>query len=221
MNTKPLLFGLLALVAIGIGVYVILGGSGNTQSQIAGGESGAEAANCALSAERGKTLDAVAIGGMAAFRPIDEPLDVSYISFVDAEGNPKSLGDWRGRTVLFNLWATWCPPCREEMPWFEELQIEKGSGKFQVLPVSIDLGNDSKPKQFYQDTGLKELPFMHDGTMEAFQSLKKKAVALGMPTTLLVDTNGCALGVLNGPAHWSGPDAIKLIDAAVNLPELG
>ncbi|MEM7289716.1 MAG: TlpA disulfide reductase family protein, partial [Pseudomonadota bacterium] len=163
MKTKPLLFGLLALFAIGLGVYVIPGGYGNMQSQIAESET----ASCALSLERGKTLDAVAVDGMAAFRPIDEPLDVSYISFVDAEGNAKNLGDWKGQTVLFNLWATWCPPCREEMPWFEELQVKKGGKDFQVLPVSIDLGDPAKPKQFYQETGLKELPFMHDSSMEA------------------------------------------------------
>ena len=61
------------------------------------------------------------------------------------------------------------------MPWFEELQVKKGSEAFQVLPVSIDLGDAAKPKQFYADTGLKELPFMHDNTMESFQSLMSLA----------------------------------------------
>ena len=220
MKTKPVLLFLTAVIAIALGVYVMFGGSGNTVLNLAGNSTNAKA-SCELSVTRGKELDPFATGSLAAFRPIDEPVDLGYISFVDAEGKPKTLADWRGKTVLFNLWATWCPPCREEMPWFEELQVKKGGAAFQVLPVSIDLGDSAKPKQFYKDTGLKALPFMHDSSMEAFQSLKKKAIALGMPTTLLVDTNGCALGVLNGPAAWDSPDAERLIDAALALPKLG
>ena len=220
MNTKPVCILLATLLALGLGVYVILGGSGNTEQVIAGDANTSGVAACELSVKRGKSLDEVAIGAVAAFRPIDLPLDMSYISFSDESGNARTLAEWRGQTVLFNLWATWCPPCRAEMPWFEELQVKKGSEKFQVLPVSIDLGDVSKPRKFYQEAGLTKLPFMHDNTMEAFQSLKRKAVALGMPTTLLVDVNGCALGVLNGPAHWNSPDAERLIDAAVALPEL-
>ncbi len=217
MKTKPVLLAFAVLIVVVVGVYVIFGGSGNTVKLFASNSTAQTGASCELSVERGKSLYDVATGAAAAYRPIEEPLDVTYLSFVDGDGKPRNLAEWRGKTVLFNLWATWCPPCREEMPWFEELQVEKGGDNFQVLPVSIDLGDASKPKQFYADTGLKALPFMHDNSMQTFQSLKKKAVALGMPTTLLVDTNGCALGVLNGPAHWNSPDAKRLIDAAIAL----
>ena len=219
MKTKPGLLIAVALIAGAVGVYVMIGRSGNTDTGITVSNAD-QGQSCQMSVARGKSLYDVASGAVAAYRPVDEPLDLGYISFVDKDGKPRSLKEWRGQTVLFNLWATWCPPCREEMPWFEELQVKKGGDNFQVLPVSIDLGDASKPKQFYSDTGLKALPFMHDNTMESFQSLKKKAVALGMPTTLLVDTNGCAMGVLNGPAHWSSPDAERLIDAALALPVL-
>ena len=219
MKTKPVLLIATMLIAVAVGVYVMFDRYGNTDRGFATATD-AQGPRCELSVNRGKTLNAATTGAVAAFRPIDEPLDLGYITFVDKDGKPRNLTEWRGRTVLFNLWATWCPPCREEMPWFEELQVKKGSEAFQVLPVSIDLGDAAKPKQFYADTGLKELPFMHDNTMESFQSLKKKAVALGMPTTLLVDTNGCAMGVLNGPAHWNSPDAERLIDAALALPPL-
>ncbi len=224
MNNKLFLgLGLAAIaLAIGVGVYGILGTSGNTPEELAQ-NTGADSAlqNCPASLERGKTLDPLATGDIAAFRALDEPLDMTTINFVDGEGNQKTLADWNGKIILFNLWATWCPPCREEMPYFETLQTTKGGDTFQVVPVSIDLGDASKPKGFYAQTGLKALPFMHDNTMNAFHDLKKKAVALGMPTTLLVDRNGCGLGVLNGPAQWAGPDAIKLIDAAIALPDLG
>jgi thiol-disulfide isomerase/thioredoxin len=213
----PLILGAVAMV-IGVGLYGMFGLSGNiADDRLAATPN---TSGCPASLDRGKTLDPLATGDVAAFRALDEPLDLSTISFVDADGKPASLGDWKGRIVLFNLWATWCPPCREEMPFFETLQSEKAGDDFAVVPVSIDLGDAGKPKAFYAETGLKELPFFHDNTMEAFQQLKRKAVALGMPTTLLVDSNGCGLGVLNGPAHWASPDAINLIDAAIALPDL-
>ncbi|MEL7428485.1 MAG: TlpA family protein disulfide reductase [Pseudomonadota bacterium] len=213
----PLILGIVA-VLLGVGLYGMFALSGNnsddTLAAIPGG------AGCAASLDRGKTLDPLATGDVAAFRALDEPLDLSGITYVDAQGKPGSLADWKGKILLFNLWATWCPPCREEMPYFESLQVEKAGDTFAVVPVSIDLGDAAKPKAFYAETGLKELPFFHDNTMEAFQQLKRKAVALGMPTTLLVDRNTCGLGVLNGPAQWAGPDAIRLIDAAIALPDL-
>ncbi len=210
MKTKPLLFGLLSVIALGIGVYGINTLSGNQTE---------EQARCAAGSDHAATLGETALGEVAAYRALDVPVDVSSISFVDADGNPKTIADWNGKTVLFNLWATWCPPCREEMPYFEELQVTKGGDKFEVVPVSIDLGDDVKPKAFYEETGLKELPFFHDNTMQSFESLKSQAIALGMPTTLIIDQNGCGLGVLNGPAQWASPDAVRLIDKALELAE--
>lgn len=208
MKTKPLLMLILGVAALGLGVYGMNTLSGNKTEEVAG---------CALAADHAKTLGDVAIGEVAAYRALDVPVDVSGISFVDANGTPKTLADWKGKTLLFNLWATWCPPCREEMPYLEELQVTKGGDSFEVVPVSIDLGDDTKPKAFYEETGLKALPFFHDNTMESFEKLKRQAIALGMPTTLVIDANGCGLGVLNGPAQWASPDAVRLIDKALEL----
>lgn len=220
MKTKPIFLLLIAAVVLGSGLYAILGGSGNTGVGTATAETREEA--CKLSVERGKKLDPVAVGDLAAFRAVEDPLDmVDTISFKDEQGNDKTLADWKGRYVLLNLWATWCPPCREEMPWLEELEVTKGGEKFQVVPVSIDQGTQDKPLDFFKSIDIKAMPFMQDNTMNAFHNLRKKGVALGMPTTLLVDTNGCALGVLNGPAHWASDDAKRLIDATLGLEELG
>ena len=216
MKTKPTFLTLVALVAVGLGIYVMLDGSGNTGVAIASAETREE--SCKLSVERGKSIDSAATGDVAAYRAVDEPLDMTTITFKDVDGNEKTLADWDGRFVLFNLWATWCPPCREEMPFLEELETKRGGEKFQVVPVSVDQGTSDKPREFMDSINVKAMPFLQDNTMEAFHSLRKKGVALGMPTTLLVDTNGCALGVLNGPAHWASPDAIRLIDAALELP---
>ena len=215
---RTFIFGLLA-TAIGVGVYAMSPLYGKLPWSLV--SVAADGASCELSVERGKTLDPVATGDLAAFRNVERPIDLKEIGFKDFEGNPKTIADWKGKYVLFNLWATWCPPCREEMPYFEALQEQKGGNRFEVVPVSIDLGSADKPKAFYEQIGLKALPFFQDATMEAFQKLRKEGVALGMPTTLLIDLNGCALGVLNGPAHWASDDAIRLIDATLALGEFG
>ncbi len=216
MKTKPIILILIVAFALGLGIYSMSGPSANTETTLASTENRETA--CALSHKRGKELDPKAVGEVAAFRALNEPLDLTSIHFKDIDGNPKTLADWKGQIVLFNLWATWCPPCRAEMPFFNTLQEQKGSDKFAVVPVSIDNVED-KPREFYDIKKLDQLPFLQDVTMDAFQSLRKKGVALGMPTTLLMDTNGCGLGVLVGPAHWASPDAVSLIEAALALPE--
>lgn len=219
MKTKSILLTLFAAVVLGSGVYAILGGYGNTPFGEATAQTREE--SCALSVERGKLIDAAATGDVAAYRAVQDPLDMTTaIKFKDKDGNNKTLADWAGRTVLLNLWATWCPPCREEMPYLEELELTKGGDDFQVVPVSVDQGTIDKPLEFLNSIDVKAMPFMQDNTMDAFHSLRKKGVALGMPTTLLVDTNGCALGVLNGPAHWASDDAKALIDTALNLEKI-
>jgi len=216
MNIKPVFIVAIAVIALGTGIYVMLGGNSNTELASASGQSREVA--CKLSLERGKSIEPFATGDLAAFRPLEDPLDmIGTISFKDIEGNEKTLADWQGRTVLLNLWATWCPPCRDEMPDLEELETTRGGANFQVVPVSIDQGDEQKPLAFLESINVTKMPFMHDNTMNAFQVLRKKGVALGMPTTLLIDTNGCAMGVLNGPAHWASDDAYTLIDAALAL----
>lgn len=219
MTSKSIALVAAFCLLLAAGLYVMFAGSGNVSSGLASNAPLTREASCSLAAERGKAVAEAASGDVAAFRALDAGLDLQTISFKDANGEAKTLADWQGKVVLFNLWATWCPPCREEMPYLEELQVKKGGEGFQVVPVSIDLGDMSKPAAFYEETGLKQLPFFHDNSMQSFQTLRKKAVALGMPTTLLMDANGCGLGVLNGPAHWASPDAIKLVEAAIQLPE--
>jgi len=171
--------------------------------------------SCSNALERAPALDAVAVGEVAAFRGMDRALNVSELSFNDIKGARKNLAHYRGRHVLLNLWATWCPPCREEMPWLDDLEAKRGGDTFAVVPISIDIGEPEKPKAFYSDTGLEYLPFFHDGSMKVFEDLRGEGVAPGMPTTLLLDPDGCILGVLAGPAAWNSQDALNLVDAAL------
>ncbi len=125
-------------------------------------------------------------GAMAAFviRPKPEPLP--EIVFADAGGAPKSLSDWRGKVVLLNIWATWCVPCREEMPMLDKLQAELGGKDFEVVAVNIDRGGGDKPAKFLAETGASHLALYTDPSGKLFSVLK----AVGMPTTLLIDREG-------------------------------
>ncbi len=129
---------------------------------------------------------------------------------------PKSPStDWRGRTVLLNLWATWCVPCRKEMPALDALQGKLGGPDFEVVTVNIDTRDPDKPKAWLKDIGIDKLSYYADSNAKVFQDLKAIGKAFGMPTTLLVDPNGCELATLAGPAEWASDDAVKLVTAAL------
>ena len=130
-------------------------------------------------------------------------------------GAPKSLADWHGRTVLLNLWATWCVPCRKEMPALDALQDKLGGPDFEVVAVNIDTRDPDKPKTWLHDAGIGHLAYYADPNAKVFQDLKAVGKAIGMPTTLLVDPNGCEIASLAGPAEWASEDAVKLVSAAL------
>ena len=125
------------------------------------------------------------------------------------------LAKLQGTPVVVNVWASWCAPCRAEMPALDALQKEKGSDAFQVVAVNVDAGDDVKPKKFLKDTGVETLGYYRDSTMALFNDLKTRGLALGLPVTMLIDGEGCLIAHMNGPAEWSGPDAKRLIETAL------
>ncbi|MBV2141914.1 TlpA family protein disulfide reductase [Falsochrobactrum sp. TDYN1] len=217
-NRRIVLLAALAGVIAGIGaVYVMERPSGNAVSSNVSTQNDAASAQCALKADSLKALDAAAIGDVAAMRAAENPISVANIAFTGPDGKQMTLGDYKGKTLLVNLWATWCAPCREEMPALDTLQKKRGGDDFDVVAINIDTGSDDKPKNFLNEIGVKNLTLNRDATMASFNELKRKNLAFGLPVTLLVDKDGCQIAAMNGPAHWDGPDAIQLIDAAKAL----
>ena len=201
------LAGGVAGVLVGLaGVYGFSALTGN-----AGGD-----ATCRPAVELAKKLAPLARGEVAAVNVAKSPLKVPDLAFQDASGKPLSLANWRGRTVLLNLWATWCVPCRKEMPALDALQQKLGGPDFQVVAVNIDTRDPDKPKAFLKELGIDKLAYYTDPTAKTFQDLKAIGRAFGMPTTLLVDRQGCEIGTIAGPAEWASDDAIKLIQAALS-----
>jgi len=117
--------------------------------------------------------------------------------------------------VLLNLWATWCVPCRKEMPALDELEARLGGAAFHVIAVNIDTRDPGKPRAFLRETGIRHLAYFTDRSAKIFQDLKLAGWAFGMPTTLIVDPRGCTLAFLAGPAEWSSEDAVRLIEAGL------
>ena len=163
----------------------------------------------------------LAHGEVAALTMAETPLRMPDLAFQDAQGKPRKLSDWRGRTVLVNLWATWCVPCRKEMPALEGLQTRLGGPDFEVVAVNIDTRDPEKPKNFLKEANLTRLGYFTDDKAKVFQDLKAANRALGMPTSVLVDGQGCEIATIAGPAEWNSEDAIKLITAAIKPAAAG
>jgi thiol-disulfide isomerase/thioredoxin len=172
-------------------------------------------AECRPAGDLARRLAPLAHGEVAAVAIAAEPRRLPNLSFRDAGGAEKSLADWRGRTILLNLWATWCVPCRKEMPALDALQAKLGGPGFEVVAINIDTRDPAKPRAWLQEVGIDRLAYYADPTAKVFQELKAVGKAFGMPTTLLIDPAGCELGTLAGPAEWASDDAVKLVEAAL------
>jgi thiol-disulfide isomerase/thioredoxin len=183
------------------------------------GASGDSACNGAVTLAQ--KIGPLAHGEVAALTMATTPLRLPDLVFEDADGKPRKLSDWRGKTVLVNLWATWCVPCRKEMPALDSLQTRLGGKDFEVVAINIDTRDPDKPKNFLKDANLTRLSYFTDQKAKVFQDLKSIGKALGMPTSVLVDGQGCEIANIAGPAEWASDDAIKLIKAAVQPAAAG
>jgi thiol-disulfide isomerase/thioredoxin len=171
-----------------------------------------EAALCPGASATAERLAPLAHGEVAALNVDKRPKPAVDVSFNGPDGKKLTLADFRGRNVLLNLWATWCIPCRAEMPALDRLQAKFGGQDFQVVAVNIDTVRLDKPRAFFTDAGVKNLSLYVDPSADAFEALKVAGKALGLPTSLLIDKDGCEIGVMAGPAAWDSKDA----DAAVS-----
>ncbi len=205
-RTALIVTGVVAGLAVGFaGVYGIGALSRNASGDPA----------CRPAVALAQKLDPLTRGEVAAVNVAKAPLKVPDLKFAGADGKPLSLADWQGKTVLLNLWATWCVPCRQEMPTLDALEQKLGGPDFQVVAVNIDTRDAEKPKAFLKEVGATHLGYYADASAKSFQDLKSIGRAFGMPTTLLIDPHGCEIGTIAGPADWASDDAVKLIQAAL------
>jgi thiol-disulfide isomerase/thioredoxin len=204
---------LAAALAASVGfaaIYVTLGHSDNA-ARTAAPPPMVQAQAAAPAPAAGEGANGPGRSELAAFVFRKEPEVLPEIKFQDADGRERSLTDWRGKVVLLNLWATWCLPCRKEMPALDRLQASLGSDQFQVVAISVDRTGLAGAKKFLEETKTPNLAVYADPTARLASSLR----AAGLPATLLIDKEGRELGRLLGPAEWDGEAARHLIQSAL------
>lgn len=194
-----LVYAALAAVVGLAAIYVIVGADSN-------GRSPHSTAHSADGSTGGGKLNS---GTMATFVFKDAPMAVPDVSFNGPDGKPLSLADFKGKVVVLNLWATWCGPCKIEMPHLAKLKTILGERDFAVIAVSLDRGSPDKPRKFLEQAKLTSLGLYHDPAAQ----IGFKLMAIGMPATLVIDAEGREVGRLVGPAEWDSPEAVRLIRA--------
>ncbi len=193
-NRNSLIYvALLALIAGGLGIYL----SGDVPRKV--------------EVNSGGGFKSFAVGPMAAFLVKADRPSVPDLAFKDSSGSEVKLSKWQGRVVLLNLWATWCAPCRREMPTLNDVQKQLGSKDFEVVALSVDRKGLEASAAFLKETGADSLGLYVDETTTSLNALQ----ALGLPVTLLIDRKGREIGRLLGPAEWNSAEAIALMKAAL------
>lgn len=207
MTRRTRLVGLAAVGAALVGlvaIYVKGTGPGN-----------GEAAACAGAVETARALEPFAKGEVAAFQPAERPAALAATTFADAGGGRVSLADFSGRTVLVNFWATWCVPCREEMPALDRLARAMDEAEFSLVAIDADPRDTERSRAFLAEIGATGIDYYADEGRAVFQALRAQGLMVGLPTTLLLDGKGCLLGAMSGPAEWDSADGRALVMAAI------
>ena len=162
-------------------------------------------ANAALAAD----LAPLKQGEMKKLVTYEEPIATSEVPFVDPQGAEHSLAEYRGKVVVLNFWATWCAPCREEMPSLDRLQARLGGADMQVVTVATGRNSLPQIEKFFAEAGVSQLPVLLDGG----QALARSMGVLGLPVTVLIDRDGREVARLIGGAEWDSPEALAVIDS--------
>lgn len=154
-------------------------------------------------------LAALRAGDMKKMNLHAAPKAVADPGFERAEGGAGALADYRGRHVLVNFWAVWCPPCKKEMPMLSELQAEMGGERFEV--VTIATGHNPPPAmaKFFSERGIDNLPLHRDPT----GGMARAMGVFGLPVSVVLNPEGKEIARLTGEADWSAPEALALLRA--------
>lgn len=203
----PHVFLVAALVAASLWfVLYVMKGAGSKEAAI-------QPAQCPVSTALAQKLAPLARGELAALVVRAHPKPMENLEF-EHDGAATNVAAFRGRTIFLNFWATWCAPCREEMPGLDRLQGLAGNPSFSVVAVNMDTARLDRPQKFLQETGVKKLGFYADPKGKALQVLQQAGKLVGLPTTFLIGPDGCVIGAMAGPAKWDGADAQALARAA-------
>lgn len=143
------------------------------------------------------------------FTMLETPREIPETAFSDAAGEPLDLKAFTGTFLIVNVWATWCEPCREEMPALDQLERDLGNRNMRVMPISIDTTGAANIESFYRLHKLTDLPVYLDPSQNTMRTLN----VFGIPTTVLIDPEGREIGRMVGPAKWDSPETMDQLSA--------
>ena len=185
-----------AIIALTLVIYAAFGPGANRQTG-----SGADVSS----------LEALRVGDMKKLVFHAEPRDAVMTAFLNADGAQTNISAYAGKTVLVNFWATWCAPCRAEMPALDALQRELGGEKFEVVTIATGRNPPRKIDVFFEMVGVRNLPKARDPT----QALTRDMSVFGLPTTVLLNHAGQEIARMRGDAAWDRPEAVALLRAVI------
>ena len=169
---------------------------------------------CAQATAEAEALKPLAIGEIAALQPLSRPIAFPQVQFESPRGIV-GLESFAGRVVVLNLWATWCVPCREEMPALDLLQQKLGSAAFEVVALNMDTRNLDRVPKWLDENKIQALTRYRDPAGKVFQTLRAQGKVQGLPTTFVINGQGCLLAEMAGPANWASDEALALLQTAV------
>lgn len=162
------------------------------------------------SIEQSPSLQRFAKGGLKKLQVLDPPPAQPQMTFKTADGGDISLSDFRGKTVLLNVWATWCVPCVAEIPSLDTLQAQKGSPNFVVITISMDRHIDDA-KAFFDKANINDLTLYHDPTY----GISAKVGVEGIPISIFYNPNGKEIVRIPGDVNWQSAETNALLDAVL------
>ncbi|CAA2100502.1 Thiol:disulfide interchange protein TlpA [Methylobacterium bullatum] len=204
-----------SLAAGAVVAVLIAGGLAVYGTRPTGGNSETVAEPCRGALETITRIAPHAGGEVAAMEVSKVPRPAPDLVFKGPDGTDRTLAQLQGRLTLVNLWATWCAPCKAEMPALDRLEQVLGGTDFTVAAINVDTRNLEKPPQWLKENGIANLTYYADPGGRVLPAMQKATGSLGLPTTMLVDAKGCILGVMKGPADWGSEDAKRLIRGAL------
>jgi thiol-disulfide isomerase/thioredoxin len=196
---SPLPF-IFAFAAAALAIYWFQSGARKDESQ-----------NAPAVVATGAFSKTYATGAVAGVVVHDERLSIPPFDFMAGDGSARTLAAWKGRVILLNLWATWCAPCRKEMPDLADLQKTLGGPNFEVVALSVDKKGAAASAAFLKELGADSLAIYTDTTLRSMAEVQ----AIGLPATILIDRKGQEAARILGPAAWNSPEAVAMIKALI------
>lgn len=157
-------------------------------------------------------LEAMREGDMKKLSFHSEPKPVSEASYTMEDGSSGSLADYMGKIAVVNFWATWCAPCRKEMPMLSELQTELGGEDFDVVTIATGRNPPPAMKTFFDEIGVSNLPLHRDPKMQ----ISREMGILGLPITIILNRDGQEIARMQGDAHWNSDSAKAILRALID-----